>query len=94
MSTHPHRRGVAPPAGARHRRSLRYETEYTAGDNPSVAGLAAELAALDDEALAEQAALLAVAAQYATLAPLVLLRLRLLAAELARRLAECEEVPQ
>ena len=88
-SRHPHRRGTAPPAGVRDRRNPHDGTDYI---NLSVAGLAAEIAALEDAALAEQAALLAAAAQYAALTPVVLLRLRLVTAELARRLALGEEV--
>jgi|GEM_PF-5895609 len=88
-STRPRRGDIAPTAETRHRQCPHDAIQYI---NPSVGGLAAEIAALEDAALAEQAALLAAAAQYAVLTPLLLLRLRLVAAELARRLAEREEV--
>ena len=91
MSARPHRGDVAPLAGVGDRRNPHDGTHYI---NLSVAGLAAEIAALEDAALAEQAALLAAAAQYAVLTPLLLLRLRLVAAELARRLVERVEVPR
>lgn len=60
--------------------------------NPGTVALAGELAALSDAALAEQAALLAAAAAHPALALAILVRLRLVAAELARRLAEREGV--
>ena len=50
--------------------------------------LAAAVAALDDDELVEQALLLAGAARYPVLRPLIITRLRIVAVELARRLAE------
>lgn len=90
MKTRPHRRELVPVAQAPGDHAC--GDQYTGRDNPSVAGLAAELAALDDEALAEQAALLALAAQHAALTPVVLLRLRLITSELARRFVAREGV--
>lgn len=91
MSARPHRRGGAPTARTPGNRGCCC-VEYTCDENPGITALAAEIAALDDEALAEQVTLLALAAQHAALAPLVLLRLRLAATELARRLVAREGV--
>jgi len=59
--------------------------------NASILALAEDMARLSDSDLAEQALLLAEAAKHPALAPLVLVRLRLVAATLARRLLELEE---
>jgi len=88
----PPRGGFAPAPKASRRRAACLRDYLTISGNPSVIALAAELLALEDEQLAEQAELLAVAATHPDLARAVSLRVGLVLAVLARRLNEREEV--
>jgi hypothetical protein len=90
MSTRP-RGGLSPaPTAPRHRPACLLPHSTMVG-NASILALAEDMARLSDSDLAEQALLLAEAAKHPALAPLVLVRLRLVAATLARRLLELEE---
>lgn len=91
-TTAPRRDGGGAASSAGWDRASRYDhiaiVPLAATRDPGSLELAAELAALSDRELAEQARLLAAAAAHPALVPLVVTRLRLLAAELARRLLE------